>query len=253
MGHNVSRAKQDQIERDRRIAELKPLLVAGWRIDRDRFQIVEIQTVLGHYQRGQELLFRCRRTDCRRRVEVDLRSAVHAGLGDRTLKHLLHMLRCQHWSGCQLEEVSAIYPQGVPLVAYLKHPDVLIVITCLACEARTLLTPQEIIKRLKAAGTGDGSTGVIELGKVIRGPAASAGADSSRQRCYGRKVRHSPSSPGEEVQRYRLEVKLCAECRLNQKPVDLLARQRSAGCRKILPARPSSKSPRRPHWRNERP
>lgn len=170
MGHNVSRGRQDEIERQSRLAELKPFLVPGWRIDTSRLQIVEVRTALGHYQRGQEVLLRCRRADCHRRVEIDFRAAVHAGLGDKPLSHLLQRLRCDHWSGCQLEETAASYPRGVPLVGYLQHADVLIAIACTGCETRLLLPPREVIRRLQAAGRGDGSTGILGLGKAVRGP-----------------------------------------------------------------------------------
>jgi hypothetical protein len=175
VSHNVSRGKQDEIERSRRLGELRPFVVAGWQIDPSKFQIVEIKTVLGYHQRGQEMLLRCQRTDCRRRIEIDFRAAVHAGLGDRPVFHLHHLLRCHHWSGCRLEEISATYPKGVPLVGYLQHPDVLIAILCTHCEARLLLPPKQVIARLKAAGRGDGSTGILELARVIRGPCRKCG------------------------------------------------------------------------------
>jgi DNA-directed RNA polymerase subunit RPC12/RpoP len=103
-------------------------------------------------------------------VEVEFKGAVQAGLGDRPLSHLIHCLRCQHWAGCGLEEASAVYPLGVPLVAFLNEEDTLIAIVCEACGARVLLPPRAVIDRLKRAGTGDGSTGVLELGKRVRGP-----------------------------------------------------------------------------------
>ena len=175
MGHNVSRSKQDEIRCSQRVAELKPFLVPGWQVDLSRSEIVDVKTVLGFYQRGQAVLLRCQRPDCRRRVELDLRAAVQAGHGDRTLPHLLHLLRCQHWSGCKLEEVSATYPKGVPLIGYLQHHDVLIAIACTGCEARLLLPPKAVIERLKQAGRGDGSTGVLELGLAVRGPCRKCG------------------------------------------------------------------------------
>lgn len=60
MAHNVSRERQEQIEREKRLAELKPFLVAGWQLDRIKGEILEVPTILGHYQRGQQLLLRCR-------------------------------------------------------------------------------------------------------------------------------------------------------------------------------------------------
>ena len=170
MAHNISQERHEQIERARRVAALKPFLVPGWRIDQVKAEIVPVPTVLGHYQRGQQLLLRCRREGCRRRTEVDLRSAIEEGLGDRPVQHLVDLLRCRHWSGCALEEYSAVYPKGVPLVGYLSHPDVLIAITCEGCGARSLLPPREVILRLKAAGRGDGNTGILALATAVRGP-----------------------------------------------------------------------------------
>ena len=170
MGHNISHRKQEEIERSRRVAELTSYLVPGWRIDATHTRIVPVETVLGAHHRGQLVLLRCRRTDCRRRVEIDLRSAVQAGFGDRPIAWLVQSLRCQHWNGCQLEEASCTYPRGVPLVAYLQHDDVLVAITCAHCRTRWLLPPRRIIAGLKAAGRGDGASGILEMGTKIRGP-----------------------------------------------------------------------------------
>jgi hypothetical protein len=126
MSHNVSRGKQDEIARKRRLAELEPYLVPGWQLDPGKLQIVAVKTVLGQFERGQQLLLRCKRADCRRRMEVDLRSAIQAGKGHLPPHHLIHLLKCNHWAGCQFEEASSIYPDGVPLVAYLNEDGVLI-------------------------------------------------------------------------------------------------------------------------------
>ncbi len=190
MSHNVSRNKQDEKARSRQMAELKSLLAPGWQIDPGSLQIVAVSTVLGFYQRGQEMLLRCRRPDCHRRVEIDFREAVQAGKGDWPPAHLVHVLRCGHWAGCKLQEVSATYPNGVPLVGLLAKADVLIAIACEACAARLLLPPRVVIARLKQAGRGDGSTGVLELGKRVRGPC---------RRCSGRRFRSEvvwPKAPG---------------------------------------------------------
>jgi hypothetical protein len=136
------------------------------------------------------MLLRCRRMDCHRRVEIDFRQAVHSGMGDQSTKHLIQLLRCGHWVGCQLEEVSASYPNGVPLVSYLNHKDVLIAVACEQCAVRILLPPRAIIARLMKAGTGDGSTGALELGGRVRGPC---------RQCGGRRFRTDvvwPKAPG---------------------------------------------------------
>ena len=175
MGHNVSRTRQAQLRRDSIADELSQWLVPGWQVDRTRLQIVTINTVLGFHQRKQQVLLRCRKRDCHRRVEVDLRSAIEGGHADKSLKELIDILRCGHWAGCELEEVSAIYPEGVPLVAYVDRREVLIAVTCEHCGARVILPPRQMIARLKQAGRGDGSTGILKLGSVVRGPCRKCG------------------------------------------------------------------------------
>lgn len=61
--------------------------------------------------------------------------------------------------------MSAIYPGGVPLVGYLRHRNVLIAIACSNCGMRSLLPPRIVIRKLEAAGRGDGNTGVIALAR----------------------------------------------------------------------------------------
>ena len=88
------------------------------------------------------------------------------------MKHLLERLRCGHWADCALTEVSATYPGGVPLVGFLQHRDVLIAIIC----ANWLVNcVNKAIRRLKAAGRGDGNTGVLALGRAVRGPCRKCG------------------------------------------------------------------------------
>ena len=82
MSANVSRQRQAELLRKQRAERLRPFLEAGWRIDLIRGEIVAIDTVLASYQRGQTLLLWCRRADCRRRCEVDLKSAIKAGMGE---------------------------------------------------------------------------------------------------------------------------------------------------------------------------
>lgn len=191
MSANISRARQDEMQRAKRLAELKPLLVPGWQINPSDFRVIATMTVLGFHQRGQEMLLKCRRRDCHRRVEIDFRAAIQAGRGGQSPQRLLHELRCGHWDGCKLEEVSATYPNGVPLVAYLNDKDVLIAILCEQCPARLLLPPTAVIERLRQAGRGDGSTGVLELGRKIRGPCRQCGGQKFRSELISAKARGS--------------------------------------------------------------
>ena len=189
MGHNLSLESRRRLERQMRATELSELLVPGWTLNGDATGFVDVPTVLGHWQRGQSVLLRCSKRDCRRRVELDLRAAVDAGLGDRTLPQTVALLACRHWSGCALSFQHATYPEGVPLISILAHPDALIAIACDGCAARTLLPPRRVIERLLATGRGNGATGILELGRKVRGPC---------RKCSGRRFTSTlvwPDSP----------------------------------------------------------
>lgn len=86
-------------------------------------------------------------------------------------------MRCGHWLGCGLEEAHSIYPGGVPLVGFLDDRGILVSIVCEHCEAALLLPPFKVIRRLKGSGRGNGNTGVLALGRAIRGPCRKCGAD----------------------------------------------------------------------------
>lgn len=130
---------------------------------------------MGHWQRGQTVLLRCAKRDCRRRVELDLRAAIDAGLGDRRIEDVLAVLTCRHWTGCAIKFEHATYPKGVPLISTLTHRDALVAIGCDACAARTLLPPLRVIERLIASGRGNAATGLIELAQKVRGPCRKCG------------------------------------------------------------------------------
>lgn len=174
MGHNISRQRLDALRMAQRVADLSEFVIPGWRIDARANQLVSIDTVLGSHQRGEVLLFRCKMDECRRRVEPNLRRAIEAGLGDRTCRELGEKLQCRHWRGCRLDLEARTYSRGVPLVGYVTQ-DMLIAIGCAKCRRRSLLPATEVIRRLKAAGTGGGHTGVLELHQKVRGPCRKCG------------------------------------------------------------------------------
>lgn len=175
MGHNTSRTQQEHLRRRSEVQELERWLVPGWAVDQANPRIVAIDTALAYLQRGQQILLRCSRPDCRRRVELDLKGAIEDGRAGHSLKQLIGALRCRHWSGCRLEEVSAIYPDGIPLIAVINEVGSLILVECENCQARILLPPRQMITRLAAAGRGNGATGVHKLGSVVRGPCRRCG------------------------------------------------------------------------------
>lgn len=194
MGANISLELRRRLERQERAKELSKLLVPGWTLNYDATGFIDAPTVLGHWQRGQTVLLRCSKRDCRRRVELDLRAAVDSGLGDRTLAQIVALLGCRHWTGCALGFQHATYPEGVPLISVLAHPDALVAIACDGCAARTLLPPRRVIERLLATGRGNGATGILELGRKVRGPC---------RKCSGRRftsVLVWPGSPPRSAQ-----------------------------------------------------
>lgn len=175
MGANLSIESRRRIKRQQRAQELSKLLVPGWALNAEATSFVEIPTLLGCWQRGQSILLRCAKRDCRRRVELDLRAAIDAGLGDRRVADVLTLLTCRHWSGCALKFEHATYPIGVPLISMLEHRDILIAIACNGCTARSLLPPLRVIERLIATGRGTAATGLIELAQKVRGPCRKCG------------------------------------------------------------------------------
>jgi hypothetical protein len=175
MGHNLSRESQRRLERQQRAEALAKLLVPGWTLNIEATKFVEVPTLLGSWQRGQRILLRCAKRDCRRRVELDLRAAIDAGLGDRQVADILGVLTCRHWTGCALKFEHATYPKGVPLISTIEHRDVLIAVACDGCAARLLLPPIRVIERLIETGRGNAATGLLELGQKVRGPCRKCG------------------------------------------------------------------------------
>lgn len=170
MAHNVSRARQEAQAERQRLNRLARYIVPGWRLQLSPERLVPVPDLQGAYQRGQRLLFRCERPDCGRRVEPDLEAIVRAGHGHHVPGWLLELLQCRHPLGCRLKLSAETYPQGVPLIAYLCDPAAMIVLKCEGCGLTLTRGVEETLDRLIAARRGDGSTGVLELGKRVRGP-----------------------------------------------------------------------------------
>jgi hypothetical protein len=167
MGANLSQQRQHDIARNRLLAELRPYLVPGWRLSTGlRFE--PVPTLRGCLARGQEIVFRCGRRDCKRRVEVDLEAACRARLGEETPYALFHRFACRHYDRCGLR-MSEEWTGGEPLIALFQRPGAALRVACLACEHASLVTPRAVIDRLKALGTGDGATGVGRVAGCLRG------------------------------------------------------------------------------------
>jgi hypothetical protein len=175
MGHNVSRSKQASTAQDQRIADLARYAVPGWHVELGPERLVADATLLGALQRSQMLVYRCERPDCGRRVQPDLEALVRGGHGHLKAMELRSALGCGHPLGCGLKLFSETYPQGVPLVAYLRDPDAMVSVSCIGCRHAVTRTVPDTIDRLKTARRGDGSTGVLELAGRIRGPCRRCG------------------------------------------------------------------------------
>lgn len=160
---------------DRRVADLVRHAVPGWQVALGPERLVADATLLGALQRAQILVYRCERPDCGRRVQPDLDGLVRGGHGHLKPIELQRALACSHPLGCGLKLFSETYPQGVPLVAYLRDREAMVSVTCATCRHAVTRTVSETIDRLKAARRGDGSTGILELAGRIRGPCRRCG------------------------------------------------------------------------------
>lgn len=179
MAHNVSRSRQLDRAEDEARAELMRHLVPGWTVTlHPPFRIQAIATIMGAHLRGTELLMRCQRSDCGRRVQPELEGLVRGGFGHLSPAELCDHLSCRHPLGCRLTRPIETYPLGVPLVAYVSQPDHLIAVTCQGCRHTVSRTAVDTIARLKAAGRGDGSTGVNDLSGRVRGPCRKCGGQA---------------------------------------------------------------------------
>lgn len=178
MGHNISQAKRESMAQDRRVADLVRYAVPGWHVAFAPERLIANPTLLGALQRSQIVVYRCERPDCGRRVQPDLEALVRGGYGHLSPMELRDTLVCRHPLGCGLKLFSETYPQGVPLVAYLRDTDVMVCVTCGRCRHAVSRTVSDTIDRLVAARRGDGSTGILELAGRIRGPCRRCGGMS---------------------------------------------------------------------------
>jgi hypothetical protein len=173
---NVSRSKQVARIEDKARAEAMGWLVPGWTVElTPPFRIREVPTLAGAQLRGQVLLFRCRRSGCGRRVQPDLEELTRGGFGHLSTGELGAQLTCSHPLGCRLSLFSETYPDGVPLIAYVQQPEILIAVRCKGCGHAVTGTAADTITRLRRARRGDGSTGVLALASRVRGPCRKCG------------------------------------------------------------------------------
>ena len=163
MGHNVS----DRKSRDLATADAAARReLAGWRREADG-RPVELNTVEGAHARGAVVLGRCATAECRRRVEPDLADWIRHGFGSLPLPTLEAAFRCGR-VGCRLTFQGLTYPAGYP-VQCVVGTDSRLEVRCRECSAGRDFTAQKLIARLEAAGTGDGNSGINDLGRRIRG------------------------------------------------------------------------------------
>jgi len=169
-------------------------LVPGWTVElTSPFGLHPVPTLAGARLRAEVLLFRCRRSDCGRRVQPDLEALVRGGFGHLSPGELGAELRCRHPLGCGLSLFSQTYPDGVPLIAYVQEPEVLIAVICTGCRHAVTRDAAATIARLRASRRGDGATGIAVLGSRVRGPCRKCGG-----RAFVAKVIRPPA-PGSGV------------------------------------------------------
>ncbi len=172
----MSRSKQTDRAEDKARAEVLRWLAPGWTVELTApFRIRAVPTLAGALLRGQVLLFRCRRSGCGRRVQPDLEELTRGGFGHLSTGELGAQLTCSHPLGCRLSLFSETYPDGVPLIAYVQQPEILIAVRCKGCGHAVTGTAVHTITRLRRARRGDGSTGVLALASRVRGPCRKCG------------------------------------------------------------------------------
>lgn len=150
-----------------RLERLQRLCPPGWQVAGGRF--VPVDTPAAYRVRGQQVTAGCRRHDCRRRVELDLADLVRSEHREHPIRFVIEQLKCGHWRGCGLELRPAIYPDGVPLISLVQHPNAIVEIGCCICPHVSRLSPVQVIEYLRRTKAGDGNTGVNVLATVIRG------------------------------------------------------------------------------------
>lgn len=104
-----------------------------------------------------------------------LDNLAHSELAEQPIAAAAEALRCKHWRGCGLALQPAVYPAGPPLISLVDQEDTMIEIGCRTCGGAALRTPEQVIRQMRGAGTGDGKTGLNELGDLIRGPCRKCG------------------------------------------------------------------------------
>ncbi len=179
MSHNLSRRRITELQHQQARQELAPYAAPGWELSADVTAYRETPTVLGAWQRKQKTTAGCRSHHCARRCDIDLKTAIDAGLAQENIIELVRYLRCNHWKGCGILPPQLAYPRGVPLIAYLTDPTVLVEICCAKCSNKTGLPSRRIIDKLVSYGRGNSATGINDLGARIRGPCRKCGT-----RCF---------------------------------------------------------------------
>lgn len=163
----LTRRQQTQDEWLAACSRLRAICPPGWTIDGRRCRPVD--TPVGAHARGQQVFARCRRADCRRRVDLDCSDLARTEHRDRPMAEVLELLRCRHWRGCLLELEPPTYPEGVPLITLVPHIDAWVGVQCERCPHLSALPPIVVIEWLIRTGGGDAGTGIKGLSDVFRG------------------------------------------------------------------------------------
>ena len=137
--------------------------------------------------------------ECTRRVALELGQLIGQGLGRAPLQEVRHRYECSRRPHCGMSWADS-YPEGVPLQAYAGDPDVWLSVTCEACKASQLFTPERVIQALELSGRGDGNTGVRVLAGAMRRPCTSCRAtrwrvELERVPAPGRGLTSEPARP----------------------------------------------------------
>ena len=141
----------------------------GWTVANG--YIEEVTTVFGYMQRHAEMVGRCQTQECRRTYYVEFPRLIKQGMADVQMSLVIKTVRCNHLSGCSMQ----FAPKGGQVIALRQlvgRANIAARINCNRCREPRVTTVAALVRQLEAAGKGDASTSIKEVGRLITGRCA---------------------------------------------------------------------------------
>jgi len=138
----------------------------GWTVANG--YIEEVTTVFGYMQRHAEMVGRCQTQECRRTYYVEFPRLIKQGMADVQMSLVIKTFRCNHLSGCSMQ----FAPRGgqvITLRQLVGRPNVAARIFCDRCREPRVTSVAALARQLGAAGRGDASTSIRDIGRLIKG------------------------------------------------------------------------------------